>query len=154
MFVWLSAFFVYVRRLIPCFFLGVVFFLYWSFPSIIFIGLDLWKQCLNFVFSWNILVSTPIVIESFAEYSSLGWQFCSLLVCMTSVIQIFWLLEFLLSGVILIGLPLYVSWHFSFLIFFLCSVHLVFWVLCDRRNLFYFLVQSILVSIRASLSLG
>jgi hypothetical protein len=100
------------------------------------------------------LVSTPIVIESFAEYSSMGWQSCYVLVCMTSVIQIFWLLEFLLSGVILMGLPLYVSWHFSFLIFFLCSVHLVFWVLCDRRNLFYFLVQSILVSIRASLSLG
>jgi hypothetical protein len=43
-----------------------------------------------------------------------------------------------MSGVILIGLPFYVTWHFSLqlLIFFLCSLHSVFWVLCDERSFF------------------
>ena len=51
-----------------------------------------------------------MVIESFAGYSSLGWHLCSLRVCMTSVQD---LLAFIVSGeksgVILIGLPLYVT---------------------------------------------
>ena len=51
-----------------------------------------------------------MVIESFAEYSSLGWHLYSLRVCMTSAQD---LLDFIVSGeksgVILIGLPLYVT---------------------------------------------
>jgi hypothetical protein len=51
-----------------------------------------------------------MVIEGFARYSSLGWYLCSLRVCMTSVQE---LLAFIVSGeksgVILIGLPLYVN---------------------------------------------
>ena len=51
-----------------------------------------------------------MVIESFAGYSSLGWHLCSLSVCITSVQD---LLAFIVSGeksgVILIGLPLYVT---------------------------------------------
>jgi hypothetical protein len=51
-----------------------------------------------------------MVVESFAGYSSLGWQFCSLGVCITSVQD---LLAFIVSGensgIILIGLPLYVT---------------------------------------------
>ena len=50
------------------------------------------------------------VIESLAGYSSLGWHLCSLSVCITSVQA---LLAFIVSGeksgVILIGLPLYVT---------------------------------------------
>ena len=65
---------------------------------------------MNFVLSWNTLVSPSMVIESFAGYSSLGWHLCSLYVCITSV-QDF--LAFIVSGensgVILIGLPLYVT---------------------------------------------
>ena len=66
------------------------------------------RYCVNLVLSWNTLVSPPVVIESFAGYSSLGWHLCSLRVCMTSV-QDF--LAFIVSGEksgdILIGLPLY-----------------------------------------------
>ena len=55
-----------------------------------------------------------MVIESFAGYSSFGWHLCSLRVCMMSVQA---LLAFIVSveksGVILIGLPLYVPWSFS-----------------------------------------
>jgi hypothetical protein len=50
------------------------------------------------------------VIESFAGYNSLGWHLCSFRVCITSVQD---LLAFIVSGeksgVILIGLPLYVT---------------------------------------------
>jgi hypothetical protein len=64
----------------------------------------------NLYLSQNILVSPSMVIESFAGYSSLGWHLCSLRVCITSVQD---LLAFIASGeksgVILIGLPLYVT---------------------------------------------
>ena len=56
------------------------------------------------------MVSLSMIIESFAGYSSLGWHLCSLRVCITSVLN---LLAFIdsggKSGVILIGLPLYVT---------------------------------------------
>jgi hypothetical protein len=51
-----------------------------------------------------------MVIESFAGYSSLSWHLCSLRVCITSVLK---LPAFIdsgeKSGVVLIGLPLYVT---------------------------------------------
>ena len=54
-----------------------------------------------------------MVIESFAGYSSLGWHLCSLRVCMTTAQD---LLAFIVSveksGVILIGLSLYVACPF------------------------------------------
>ena len=87
------------------------------------------RYCLNLVLSWNILVSPSMFIESFAGCSILGWHLCSPRVCMTSDHG---LLTFIVSvekpGVILICVPLYVTWPFSLvaLIFFLCSVHLVF----------------------------
>ena len=65
---------------------------------------------MNLVLTWNTLVSPSMVIESLARYSSLGWNFCSLSVCITSVQA---LLAFIVSGeksaIILIGLPLYVT---------------------------------------------
>ena len=66
---------------------------------------------MNLVLSWNTLVSPSMVIESLAGYSSsLGWNLCSLSVCITSVQH---LLAFIVSGkksgVILLVLPLYVS---------------------------------------------
>ena len=68
------------------------------------------RHCVNFVLSWNTLISPSMVIESFAGYSSLGWHLCSLSVCIISVQA---LLAFIVSGeksgVILIGLPLYVT---------------------------------------------
>ena len=68
------------------------------------------RCCVNLFLSWNILVSPSMVIESFAGYSSLGWHLCSLRVCMMSAQD---LLAFIVSdeksGVILIGLPLYVT---------------------------------------------
>ena len=87
------------------------------------------RYCVNLVLSWNILVSTSMVIESFVGYSSLGWHLCSLRVCMRSAQD---LLAFIVSGeksgVILIGC-LYLLLDLSpllLLIFFLCLVHLVF----------------------------
>ena len=68
------------------------------------------RYCVNLALSWNILASPSMLIESFTGYSSLGWHFCSLRVCMTSVQD---LLAFKVSveksGVILIDLPLYVT---------------------------------------------
>ena len=68
------------------------------------------RYCVNLVLSWNTLVSPSMVIESLSAYSSLGWHLCSLRVCMTSAPD---LLAFVVSGeksgVILIGLPLYVT---------------------------------------------
>jgi hypothetical protein len=43
------------------------------------------RYCVNMVLSWNTLVSPSTVIESLAGYSFLGWQLCSLKVCITSV---------------------------------------------------------------------
>ena len=68
------------------------------------------KVLCKFGFVMEYLVSLSMVIESFAGYSSLGWHLCSLRVCMTSAQD---LLAFIVSGeksgVILIGLPLYVT---------------------------------------------
>ena len=65
---------------------------------------------MNLVLSWNTLVSPSILTESLTGYSSLDWHLCSLSVCITSVQD---LLAFIVSGeysgVILIGLPLYVT---------------------------------------------
>jgi hypothetical protein len=80
------------------------------------------RYCVNFVLSWNTLVSSSMVIESFAGYSSLGWHLCSLSVYITSVQD---LLAFLVSaeksGVTLIDLPLYLTWHFFLSVFFFLS---------------------------------
>jgi len=68
------------------------------------------RHCVNLVFSWNILVSPSRVIDSFDEYHSLGWHFCSLMVCMTSVQEsLAFIVSVEKSGVILIGLHLYVT---------------------------------------------
>ena len=68
------------------------------------------RYCSNLVLSCNTLVSTSMEIESFAGYSSQRWHLYSLRVCITSVQD---LLAFIMSGeesgVILIGLPLYVT---------------------------------------------
>jgi hypothetical protein len=84
----------------------------------------------NLVLSWNTLVSPSMVIESFAGYSSLGWSLCSLRACTTSVQD---LLAFIVSGeksgVILIGLPLYVTSHFPLTAFKILSLFSAFVVL-------------------------
>ena len=88
------------------------------------------RYCVNLVLSWNILVSPSMVIESFAGYSSFGWNLCSLEVCMKSAQD---LLAFMVSGeksaVILIGLPLYVTWPFSLTAFNILSLFSTFGVL-------------------------
>jgi hypothetical protein len=81
------------------------------------------RYCVNLAL-WNTLVSLPI-----AGYSSLVWHLCSLRFYITSVQD---LLAFIdsgeKSGVILIGLPLYVIDFFPLLllIFYLYLVHLLF----------------------------
>ena len=71
--------------------------------------------------------SPPTVIENLAGYISLGWHLCSLSVCITSVQA---LLAFIVSGeksgVILIGLPLYVTWPFFLAAFKILSLFCIF----------------------------
>ena len=71
-----------------------------------------------------------MLIESFAGCSSLGWCLCYLRICMTSDQA---LLDFIVSvaksGVILIGLPLYVTWPFSLAAFNILSLFCAFSVL-------------------------
>ena len=85
---------------------------------------------MNLVLLWNPLVSTSMVIESLAGYSSLGWHLCSLRVCITSVQD---LLAFIVSGeksgAILICLPFYVTWRFSLTAFNILSLFRAFFVL-------------------------
>jgi hypothetical protein len=54
----------------------------------------------NLFFSWNILFSLSMLIESFAEYSSLGWHLCSLRLCMTSFQDLLWLLDSLVRSLV------------------------------------------------------
>jgi hypothetical protein len=76
------------------------------------------------------LVSPSMLIESFARYSSLAWHFCSVRVCMTFAYA---LLASIVSGeksgIILIGLPLYVTWTFYFAGFNILSLLCAFSVL-------------------------
>ena len=68
------------------------------------------RYCVNLVLSRHTLVSPSMVIESLAGYCSLGWHLCSLSVCITSVQDLLTLIvSGERSGVILIGLPLYVT---------------------------------------------
>jgi hypothetical protein len=86
-------------------------FLCWSFLSIILCrARSVERYCIHLVLSWNILFSPSMAIESFVEYSSLDWHICSLRVCMTSaqVLPAF-IVSGEKSGVILIGLPVYVT---------------------------------------------
>jgi hypothetical protein len=73
-------------------------------------GWILGKILCEFGFVMEYLVSPSMVIESLAGYSNLGWHLCSLRVYTKSVQD---LLAFKVSGeksgVILIGLPLYVT---------------------------------------------
>ena len=116
---------------------------------------------MNMVLLWNTLVSPSMVIESLAGYSSLGWNLCSLSVCITSV-QAFLTLIVCdqKSGVILIGLPFYVTLPFSltaFSILSLFSAFVVLIIMC-QRNFFsgpvYLEFCRLLVCSWASLSLG
>ena len=103
----------------------------WSFPSRILCKAGLVdRYCLNLVLSWNILVSPSMLIESFAGYSSLDWHLCSLRVCMTFNQAFLAFIVFVeKSGIIQIGLPLYVTWPLSLAIFNILSLFCVFSVL-------------------------
>ena len=98
------------------------------------------RHCVNLILSWNTLVSPLMVIESFAGYISLGWHLFSLSVCITSVQD---LLAFIVSGeksgIILIGLPLYVTWPFSlaaFNILCLFNAFVVLIIMCREEFLY------------------
>jgi hypothetical protein len=64
-----------------------------------------------------------MLTESFAGYSSLDWRLYSIRICMTSDQA---LLAFKVSieksGLILIGLPLYITWSFSLAAFNILSL--------------------------------
>jgi hypothetical protein len=119
------------------------------------------RYCVNSVLSWNTLVSPSMIIESFAGYSSLGWHLCSLRVCITSVQDLLALIDSgENSGIILLGLPLYVTWTFSltaFNILCLFSAFVVLIIMCWEKFLsgpVYLEFCRLLVCSWASLSLG
>ena len=94
-----------------CVIMGVVGFLFCSFPSSSFSKAGfVAAYCLNLFLSCNILFSPSMVNASFSKYSSLGFHPWSLIVCSTSIQD---LLAFMVSieksGIILIGFPLYVT---------------------------------------------
>jgi hypothetical protein len=102
------------------------------------------RKCVNLVLSWNNLVSPSMAFESLAGYSSLSCHLCSLSVCITAVQDI---LAFIVSGeksgVMLIGLLLYVSGPFSLTAFNILSLFRAFVVLlimCREKFLFWFSV--------------
>ena len=102
---------------------------------------------------WHFLY-VILLIESLAGYSSLGWHLCSHRVCMTPAQDLpAFIVSGEKSGIILIGLPLYVTLPFNIL----SLVHFVFWLLVDRRNFLsstIYLVFCRLVCLWAFLSLG
>ena len=106
----------------------------WSFPSGTFYrAVFVSRYCLNLVLSWNILFSPSMVVERFVGHSSLVWHSWSLSVYPgSSGFQIFHLEVWVNSGLyMLLGLfPL------QFLIFFLYSVCLVFWLLYGKGTFF------------------
>jgi hypothetical protein len=63
----------------------------------------------NLVLYWNTLVSSCMVIKILAGFSSLGFHVCSLSVCITSVLNLAFIVYGEKSVEILIGLPLYVT---------------------------------------------
>ena len=67
------------------------------------------RYCVHLVLSWNVLFYLSMVIESFAGYSSLSWHLCSLRVGMTSAQDHSFIVSGEKSGIILTGLPLYVT---------------------------------------------
>jgi len=113
MFVCLSFHFI-ARKLYSCFWYDVFSLLVLEF-SMYFLcrpGFAV-RDFINLVLSWNILVSLCMLLECFTGYNNLVWQFCSLRVFLTSVQDI---LTFIVSceksGVILIGLTIYVTCTF------------------------------------------
>jgi hypothetical protein len=102
-----------------------------------------------------------MLIEGFAGYSSLGWHLCSFRACITSAQD---LLAFIVSGeksgVILIGLPLYVTQPFSLTAFNNLSLFCAFGVLIImyQEEFFsgpvYLEFCKLLVCLWTSLSLG
>ena len=99
------------------------------------------RYYVNLVLSWNTLVSPSMVIEIFAGYSSLVWHLCSPRICITSVQD---LLAFIVSseksGIILIGLPLYVTRPFSLTAFNILSLFsaIVFLIIMCREDYLFF----------------
>jgi hypothetical protein len=109
------------------------------------------RYYLNLVFSWNILVSPSMVIESFAGFINLGWHQGRVLRLQeissgpSTYCSVYWDM----LCVILIGLPLYDTWKFPFVacnilsmlytfralitmwwfVFFSCPIELVFCML-------------------------
>jgi hypothetical protein len=104
-------------KIISCVFLGEVNFLglEFSFYYLLCRTRFVNSYYLNLTLTCHILLSPSMVIESLAGFSSLGWHLLSVNVCSTSVQAplAFWI-SVEKSGVIRIGLPLYVIWSFFF----------------------------------------
>ena len=103
----------------------------WFYQFLFFVGLDWWK-CV-FVMDY---LGFSIYGDSFSMYTSLGCHLCSLKVCIKPFKD---LLAFIVcgekTGVIMIGLILYIIWLFSYC-FNILSLFITFGVFntIDRRN--------------------
>ena len=97
--------------------------------------------CLNFDLTCYVLFAPPMVIKRFSGYSSLDWHMWFFRGCKISVEA---LLAFSVSveksGVILIGLPLYITWPFSLVAFNILSLFgrlCVLIIMCQGDILFW-----------------
>ena len=129
--------------------MGVVTLLVLEFPfHYPLLGAIVERYCLNLAMSWNILVSLLMVIEILAGYIILGWHLCSLEVCMKSVQYSFaFRISAENSSVILIGLPLFVTWSsfltaFNILSFF-CTFSVLI-IMLQEDFLFWFILCCVL----------
>ena len=147
-------------EIIFLYFLDVTSLMGWRFPSSILCRDWLMERCLNSVLLWNALLFTSMVIKIFLGYRSLRWHLWSLRVWKISNQA---LLTFRVSiekwAVIIIGLPLYVTWSFSlaaFNIFLFCKFCIL--IIMCWEDIFsdstYMEFCKLLVCLQGSLSLG
>ena len=98
------------------------------------------RYCLNQNLSSNISFSPSMVFEGFAGYSSLGWHLWFFRGCKISIQT---LLAFRISvgkyDVILIYLPLYVTWNFYLAAFTILSLFCRFcvWIVTCQEDFFF-----------------
>jgi hypothetical protein len=103
------------------------------------------RYCVNLVLLWIILVSPSMLIEIFAVYNSLSCHLCSLRISVKDLLTFSVSSE--KSGVILIGLPLYVFLPFPITVFKILSVFSAFGVLmCQEEFLFWFNLFRVLLA--------
>lgn len=123
--------FIDMRLFISCVFMSVGNSLGWSSSSSTFCRAKFRdRYCLNLTLLWSIVFSPSTVIENIANHSNLDWLLWILRVCNTyfSVLLKF-RVSIGMSGVFLIGLPLFITWSFFLEAFIILPLLCIFSVL-------------------------